>query len=470
MDKSRREATKRKGIIMKINHNMPALRALRQLNKSETLLTDSLFKLSSGNRINRSSDDAAGLAIAHKLRLQLNGLSQSGNNAWDGISLIQTGEGALNEVHAILQRMRELSVQAANGTYIEEDRANINMEIEQLRDELNRLSKSIDFNGVKILDGELDLMGIFSDKTKMELLSIHESVEPNKFKMKITEIPTKSKISGGAVDLTQTMNQDGSFSVNGVTISYQNGDLKRDVFAKLQKQADFIGVTVEMDAGAISLTKRFYGDKELKISNGLAGSLEQLGLADGTNTGKNVKIDLLEGFAPGSTVKPSGDAFTIEGPNGFELRLKLKAGAALNDEVSLELLKEGPAMLQIGANYGHTMQVRIPNVSAEGLGMKDIFVGAQEDALDALARIEDAISLVSKIRSKLGAYQNRLEYTVANIDTSSLNMTEAHSRIMHIDMAQEMTEYTKQNVIQQAATALLAQANQKPQEILQLLR
>lgn len=453
---------------MKINHNMPALRALRQLGKSETLLSDSLYKLSSGNRINRSADDAAGLAIAHKLKIQLNGLSQSSNNAWDGISLIQTAEGALNEVHAMLQRMNELSVQAANGSNLAEDRMNIQRELNQLKQEVDRLANSMDFNGVKILNGELDLMGQISDKTKAQLEAIHESVNPGKYGFTVTRKATKARVNGGA--MTGTMATDGSIQINGESFSYKQGENKADVYRRLQEFSNNLGITAGLSGSNLFLERQEYGSKQIKVE-GSPAALAEFGLTASTATGQDAGATPTGAdFPAGTTVKASGQELTFQGPDGFKLKVKIKDGANAGDTIGMELLKEGPAVLQIGANYGHTMQVRIPNISSAAIGITDVDVRSQKEAQDSIGLVKDAITLVSSIRSKMGAYQNRLEYTITNIDTSSLNMTEAHSRIMHIDMSVEMTEYTKQNVIQQAATALLAQANQKPQEMLQLLR
>lgn len=453
---------------MKINHNMPALRALRQLGKSETLLSDSLYKLSSGNRINRSADDAAGLAIAHKLKIQLNGLSQSSNNAWDGISLIQTAEGALNEVHAMLQRMNELSVQAANGSNLAEDRMNIQRELNQLKQEVDRLANSMDFNGVKILNGELDLMGQISDKTKAQLEAIHESVNPGKYGFTVTRKATKAQVTGSA--MTGTMAADGTIQINGESFSYKQGESKTEVYGRLQQFANDLGITAGLNAGNLFLERQEYGSKPITLE-GTPAALAEFGLTAGTVTGQDVDATPTgTDFPAGTIVKASGQELTFQGPDGFSIKVKIKDAANAGDTIGMELLKEGPAVLQIGANYGHTMQVRIPNISSAAIGITDVDVRSQKEAQDSIGLVKDAITLVSSIRSKMGAYQNRLEYTITNIDTSSLNMTEAHSRIMHIDMSVEMTEYTKQNVIQQAATALLAQANQKPQEMLQLLR
>lgn len=455
---------------MKINHNMPALRALRQLNKSEELLSHSLFKLSSGNRINRSSDDAAGMAIAHKLKVQLNGLAQSSNNAWDGISLIQTAEGALDEIHNMLQRMNELSVQASSGQYILEDRMNIEKEIAQLKSEVDRLADSMDFNGVKILNGQLDLMGLVSDKTKAGVEFIHESVLAGKYNFTVTAEATKAKVTGNALP-NGAMAADGSFTINGQAFSYKQGEQVSDVFNRLKNVAADLGITAGLDGGNIFLERNQLGSKEIELVDS-NGSLGRLGLAAAKEQGRDAQVTIDNGmdFPTGTTVKANGNEVTFHGANGFQLKVMLKDGVAANDNIGVELLNEGPAVLQIGANEGHTMQLRIQNVSSVALGLSDVSVRTAAEVKNSIGLISEAIVMVSSIRSKLGAYQNRLEYSVANIDTTNLNMTEAHSRIMHVDMSVEMTEYTKQNVIQQAATALLAQANQKPQEMLQLLR
>ena len=274
---------------MRINHNIAALNTYRQLTANNVMQQKSLAKLSSGLRINSAADDAAGLAISEKMRGQIRGLEMASKNAQDGISLIQTAEGALNETHAILQRMRELAVQSANDTNTDADRAELQKEVDQLITEIDRIANNTEFNTKKLLDGSLSGSG-----------------------------------------------------------------------------------------------------------NGL--------------------------------------------------------------------------MFHIGANSGQSIELNIAKMTAAGLGVSGLTISSQSGADDAITIINNAIETVSAERSKLGAYQNRLEHTINNLGTASENLIAAESRIRDVDMAKEMMEFTKTNILSQAAQAMLAQANQLPQGVLQLLR
>ncbi|MCR4624521.1 MAG: flagellin [Lachnospiraceae bacterium] len=272
---------------MRINHNISALQTNAHMRRTDNALDKAMERLSSGYKINKASDDAAGMAISRKMKTQLAGLERASMNCSDGISVIQTAEGALNEVSSILQRCRELSVQAANDTYSDDDRAAVQQEIDQLMEEIQRISETTEFNTKTLLDGNLE--------------------------------------------------------------------------------------------------------------------------------------------------------------------------------------GEGTMVLQVGANENQTMEVEIPRIDPETLGIKDAEVSDHDHADEAITLFDDAIIRVSEIRARLGAYQNRLEHTVENLDTANYNLTEAVSRIEDADMAEQMTVFTQQNVLQQAGTSMLAQANERPQTILSLL-
>ncbi len=411
---------------MRIQHNINALNSLRQLGMNNTNTGKNLEKLSSGYRINRAGDDAAGLAISEKMRGQIRGLEQAQQNANDGISLIQTAEGGLNETHAILQRMRELAVQSANGTYQNEvDRENLQKEIEALTSEIDRISSSTQFNKINLLDGSLgNAATVASTKGVTGLDDPDDGIE------------------GVAKTFSFEFEGKTGAAVIGSTISLGSDTYE---FVKTGSAATVAGATaIEVAEDAT--------DEE--IATAFAGLFD----ADDDVSGFDAAV------ADGATVTFS-ETITSGTDNDFY------AGTATIP--TIEQTSKG-LTFQIGANGLKDQQVslNVGNMSSNGLGvgLEDISVGKQEDANAAIALIDNAINTVSGTRADLGALQNRLEHTVNNLGVTSENLTAAESRIRDVDMAKEMMEYTKNNILTQAAQAMLAQANQQPQGVLQLLQ
>ena len=382
---------------MIINHNISALNTYRQLSSNNVLQNKSLEKLSSGFRINRAGDDAAGLAISEKMRGQIRGLNQASRNAQDGISLIQTAEGALNETHAILQRMRELAVQSATDTNTNLDRGEIQKEINELATEITRISTDTQFNTMNLLDGS------FADK--------YFHIGANKNQNATIGI---ENMGAASLDVTQK-------AADAVTAK---GTYQGVVFT-----ASGVG-----EAGNAEL--------EIKIVSSGTGQAA----ASGTVSSGTLTITLASGE---TSINASGLAgLTVSGYS-----LALASGADGSATVT------GGNLSVVG---GVDAMVDDPT--------KGIYVATRAAANDAIKVIDDALGTVSTERSKLGAMQNRLEHTIANLDTSAENLQASESRIRDVDMAKEMMEFTKMNILSQAATAMLAQANQQPQMVLQLLR
>lgn len=511
---------------MRINHNISALKANNQLSKTNALLDESLEKLSSGYRINSAADDAAGLAISEKMRTQISGLDQASRNASDGISVIQTAEGALVEVESMLQRMRELSVQSANGTYTTDDRTAIQTEIDQLNEEITRISDTTEFNTMNLLDGNIDRKS-YSSNNNVNLVSLSDTVEIGDYSLTINQDARQAVVlgkgntfTGTTTDNTISSTQTGTISVNGETIAVEEGDTLDEVFEKLRNAGDNVGVSVfAVVEGATSVITADtaelagYTSKEWAASDRLAfvsseyGSEQTIevycdneelcnliGLSiDGASASgydAQATLDTASQFENTATVSVSGNRVTVSDRNDFEMVFEVAPGTAGTDfddykvddttidavsgstdvDIAISVLDAGPMDLQIGANEGQTMSVRIPEVTPETLGIDKINVGTADGAQSAVTLLDTAISTVSGIRSKLGAYQNRLEHSISNLDTTSENMTESLSRIEDVDMAEEMANYTQKNVLAQAGTSMLAQANQRPQTILSLLQ
>lgn len=487
---------------MRIQHNLNAMNSLRQLGANNSKTGKNLEKLSSGFRINRAGDDAAGLAISEKMRGQINGLEQAEQNANDGISLIQTAEGGLNETHAILQRMREIAVQSANGTYQDEvDRENLNKEVDALKSEIDRISSSTHFNKINLLDGSIS-GGKTGDTgsvagTDVEISGFAEGVTV-KFAVSTDGAEAASAAwSGNTLTISLTHGANGS----GDTVAYtqdeinvaiegaggtvpagaSNGKVTLESDITLTEGVTTIGTAVDLVA-AKSTKETITGDEVTLTAN--TG-----GAKDTTFTVQddpNINSISVNGDAVTMTFKAT-DSFTADEVNemlkgagvdwtmDFEDTLtgtELETAFAAATTVDGTGLSGGELTFQIGANGSSDQQVslNVGDMSSSGLDIDSISVSTQDDANAAIALIDDAINTVSGTRADLGALQNRLEHTVNNLGVTNENLTAAESRIRDVDMAKEMMEYTKNNILSQAAQAMLAQANQQPQGVLQLLQ
>ncbi len=501
---------------MRINHNMSAIKANTNIGRTDTALSRSLERLSSGYKINKAADNAAGLAISQKMRTQIRGLNQASTNASDGISVIQTAEGALNEVENMLQRIRELSVQAANGTNTTNDRAAIQAEINQLEEEIDRISESTEFNTKKLLDGSSDNKS-YSDNNSVSLISISDSVETKEYTLSVTQDARQAVlISNNAID-TSDISEDeaGTIIINGLSVSIKEDMTIEEAYSAIRNACDSINVkafisdgtydAAEADSenagytavdieegGNLTFVTKAYGSEaklEIYCENELLRDRFGIGADGATAEGFDAQATLGDGFSETATLQSNGRIVTVKDVNGFEMQFKVKAGSAETDfsdatlageeagtpsgtaySVDITVLDAGPLNLQIGANEDQGMSVRIPRVTCETLEIADLNVCTDEGAQNAITLADNAIEQVSAIRAKLGAYQNRLDHAVANLDTAEENITEAMSRIADTDMAEEMTQYTQYNVLSQAGVSMLTQANQRPQQILSLLQ
>lgn len=597
---------------MRINHNIQALNAYRNLSFNQTGMSKHLERLSSGLRINRASDDAAGLAISEKMRSQIRGLDMAERNTMDGISLIQTAEGALGTTHEILQRIRELAVQASNGTLEKEDREAIQSEVDQLTQEIDRIAKTTQFNAKPLLRGALEGQAFANTNSSNVAYTTNGTWQG---------IVASNPSSPGAVDVDlgvafgngTAATMDGkTFTINGKVYEIDAGSASLGVTsgniavsvpswddagtdtsavaninatltalrdAILANDSDFssVGTTVSNAAndgvandgvlannGKLLLkTAAYMTPAEAKQVNvgttapgvsylepGTSTSTTRLKAPDTSTTTTSFSLTLSEvpkngdsiiiddvtitfgtpavAYSAGSvTIDPAGkstndilveirdtlataksgvtpkadalSSFSIVGDSLVLSTNKTSDGNAFGSSNGLEIQifdadfistsdKTLTINMQIGANAGEDMLVEIGIMDAASLGIafkKDRTTPITTPGIDAISGVDltsaasasraqsivdNAVKLVSAERSKLGAYQNRMEHTIDNLGNASENMTSAESRIRDADMASEMSEYTKTNIINQAATAMLAQANQLPQGILQLLK
>jgi len=419
---------------MRINANMSALNTHRQLTANQVNTGRSVERLSSGLRINRAGDDAAGLAISEKMRGQIRGLSQASRNAQDGISLLQTAEGALNETHSILQRMRELAVQSANDTNTADDRTNIQAEVNQLNSEIDRIANTTQFNTRQLIDGAMG-------GTTVARANVH------------TNTALRADALGGAAVM----------GTNLVALHDSSGNSLGIVAGDTIQVAGVRGgatVTATYTVGTSTLT-----------SLGTAVTESATGRTNATITESEGVLSLTSDVT-GHAGALHGVSFTVLDAAGNVRTEATRALSSFIQTTSAENARslDGRANLQIGSNTGQFMSVAVGDMRSAALGVASLRVNSQISANQSISAIDSAIQTVSAQRSNLGAFQNRLEHTINNLGTSAENLTAAESRIRDVDMAQEMMEFTRNNILSQAAQAMLAQANQLPQGVLQLLR
>lgn len=473
---------------MRINHNISALKAGNHLGRTNTALTKSLEKLSSGYRINRASDDAAGMAISRKMRTQIAGLEQASRNAADGISVIQTAEGALAEVGSMLQRMRTLSVQAANGSNTNDDRKAIQEEIDNLTQEIQRVSETTEFNTKTLLNGDIDRKS-YSDTSTVRIVDMSDTVANADYRISVTANASQATVTGvtstfwSSSASTISPAQAGKLNINGTEIEINAGDTRDVVFEKIRNACEINNINASMGADQLTLTTKEYGTSS-KINIICDSNLTAvLGLpASANQSGTDAKVTLLapaanNAFTSTATVSSDGKKVTVTDHGNFEMVFEVNADEPPSTPpitppytVNFTVLDAGPMQLQIGANKGQTMDVRIPRVDPETLGIENVNLVTEAGAQKGISLYDAAVTKVTAIRAKLGAYQNRLEHSISNLDVTHENMSEARSRIEDVDMAKEMANYTQKNVLAQAGTSMLAQANQRPQTILSLLQ
>lgn len=375
---------------MKINYNATAMMANNTLNKTDSKLTAAMERLSSGLKVNYAKDNPAGLAIANRMDSQIRGIKVGTNNTNDGISVVETADGALSEISAIVQRMSELCVQASNDPKTDNDREIIDTEIQQLKKEIERIARDTEYNGMPLLDGSFDLKGYTNDPA--------------------------------------------------VKVGYYSDEVPQ-------------------------------GDYQINFNGFIA--------ADGTINQNNLSA-YLDGFPSAglqAKVNEDMDELTITADGDFEMHIKADF-KSVDSLVNIDITQIGAMKVQIGANEGQELGIRIPTISLEDMGIDKLTsIRSYDDdgklidgPQEGIESTKNALTYINSVRSRLGAYQNRLEHNAASNDITDENMTASYSRIMDVDMAEEMTEYTTQQVLSQAGISMLAQANERPSQILQLLQ
>lgn len=476
---------------MRINHNSLALNASDHFARINKNISKSMERLSSGYKITSPSDDAAGLAISTKMDSQIRGLDRASLNSNDGVSVIQSAEGGLSEMHTILGRMRELAVQAANDVNSEDDRDAIQEEIDALVDEINQVAETTAFNGQKLLNGNLTRRSM-SSEYGMRATYISDSVSTGIYEVTVTANAMQASYTTGFKYSTATVTaeQAGAISVNGFQVTIEEGMTMTEVFEELQSHLHKIHVDVfaSNDGGASETdftsgasvmfrTNEYGSDQKIEIGVSNDELAAMLRITDGdVKYGTDCKASITaadDGFTTTASFTTLGNDITIVDRNGFEMVVEVDEDLVSgNNSVStqIEVLSAGTMIIQTGGNSGEQISLDIPTVSAKGLGVDKLIMYTNYYGADAMAAIDEAITMVSSIRSKLGAYENRLEDIYDNLEAQNESLTAAYSRIIDTDMAEEMTNYTQLDVLSQAAISMMQKSNERPESILQLLQ
>lgn len=450
---------------MVVQHNLTAMNANRMLGVTTSAQAKSTEKLSSGYKINRAADDAAGLSISEKMRKQIRGLSQASSNAQDGISCVQTAEGALTEVHSMLQRMNELAVQAGNGTMSEDDRQNIQDEIDQLTSEIDRVSETTKFNETYLLKGN----GTETRQKEVAataMTATYKTPVTSTVALTATNVPTTWYAKGSATALTADQILERlEVDANG-NVAIKDG---MEMYSEAANTTDQYGAQTKDKIVALTTVKQSYG----------VASTALYADAQGTTAVKDE--DLKNYFNEDGTVKQSlykkttGANATFKEIGAEQIANYVTVTAAKDKTtVEYEAVKDLVLSFQVGADTtaNNKISVSMQSMSAESIGVKGISVTGDDstNADAAVDTIGEAIKKVSSQRSALGAVQNRLEHTIANLDNIVENTTAAESAIRDTDMAEEMVAYSKNSILTQAGQSMLAQANQSNQGVLSLLQ
>ncbi len=394
---------------MKVNYNVSAMIANNALQRNDTLLSESLERLSSGLKIANAKDNPSGLAMSRRMNSQIEGLGVANDTSNDAISIVQVADGSLSEIHEVLQRMSELAIKASNDTLTDSDREAVQEEVSQLKKEIERMANTTQFNGQSILDGSFDLRGYATVGSDPKTAVTNPNVKVVSYS-----------------DVVES----GTYQITGIDVSFAHligttGEDKKGIFFENGSESA-IKVQRMTDDGMVDY-----------MTKGLQATVQEDVLTITDNTGKKIQLQIDETFS---------------------------------GTVNVELTGNGAMTMQVGANEGQTLDIRIQKVSLTTLGLYNLDLSNPVGAKEGIESIKNAITEISGIRSRLGAYQNRLEHTVSNLDITVENMTAAYSRIMDVDMAEEMTTYSTQQVLSQAGISMMAQANERPSQVLQLLQ
>ena len=522
------------------NTNVSAIVSNNALQKAQDALSSSIQRLSSGYKINSSADDPAGCAISEKMRVQIRGLDQAKNNTTDGISVINTAEGAIVEIQSMLTRLKELTVQAANDVNSDDEREAIQQEIDNVNQEIDRISEQTEFNTQPLINGNLSRR-VYSDYQGVNQLKISDSFTAGIYGVTVTQDARQAIAVGDTITMSGTAkvtaDQAGTISINGYNIDIVEGDTLDTIMDKVMDGANMAGGrafavsslandtktngsdyagykpdTSYTGNRLVIMTEQYGRDQQLDVTCSNKDLAAMLGISDAYNEdgsgihaeGSDVVAEFANevddagnptgkrvGFEDSAIISTKGTKITVKDVNNKEFVMDVPgnvAGTTFNDttaakqngksqaaggtatDINQEVTDVGTMSIHVGANENQVIVLDIPKITTYTIGTDNINVMTSYTAQLSIGYVDEAINYVNSARSKLGAYENRFDHTTKNLEVSSENVTKALSAKIDTDMAEEMTEYTSQTVLTQAATSILSQANQRPSEVLQLLQ
>lgn len=436
---------------MRINYNISAARAANALNRTDKALEQSLNRLSSGLKINKAKDNPAGIAMANRMKVQLRGLDKAGDNTGDGISVVQIADGALSEIESMIDRMTQLAVQSANGTMSANERKYCQDEMKQLQTEITRIADTTEFNGQKLLGGQFESKA-YTTNADVQVSRVGDYVHVG------GDYPLRGvNLAFDPVTGCLDTSLDANGKVKGFTATLPlGGDFPPDCEWEIKENE----VVLKGSQGfELWLDFNYVTDRTKPIAEAAYAAVlkDRQDAADQYNQANPGADKVAEDFITQFPYPPSPGvpSFTAYEPV---------------QDFDIDITGIGAMRLQVGSNEGHIIEVKIPKVSLRNMGIETLNLATEDTATVALTKLNDALTYISDVRSRLGAYQNRMESSLNNLETNEENLTGAYSRLMDTDMAEEMTEYTNQQVISQAGTSMLAQANERPSMLLQLLQ
>ena len=516
---------------MRINTNVSAIVSNNALQKAQDALSSSIQRLSSGYKINSSADDPAGCAISEKMRVQIRGLDQAKNNTTDGISVINTAEGAIVEIQSMLTRLKELTVQAANDVNSDDEREAIQQEIDNVNQEIDRISEQTEFNTQPLINGNLSRR-VYSDYQGVNQLKISDSFTAGIYGVTVTQDARQAIAVGDTITMSGTAkvtaDQAGTISINGYNIDIVEGDTLDTIMDKVMDGANMAGGrafavsslandtktngsdyagykpdTSYTGNRLVIMTEQYGRDQQLDVICSNKDLAAMLGISDAYNEdgsgihaeGSDVVAEFANevddagnptgkrvGFEDSAIISTKGTKITVKDVNNKEFVMDVPgnvAGTTFNDttaakqngksqaaggtatDINQEVTDVGTMSIHVGANENQVIVLDIPKITTYTIGTDNINVMTSYTAQLSIGYVDEAINYVNSARSKLGAYENRFDHTTKNLEVSSENVTKALSAKIDTDMAEEMTEYTSQTVLTQAATSILSQANQK---------
>lgn len=427
---------------MKINSNIQAQIANSVLKTNESKYSKSTEKLSSGYKLNHASDSPAGMAISNKMNAQIRSLNKARDNAKNGVNVVQTADGALTEVHEMLQRLNQLSVKAANGVMSESDREAVQEEVDQLLKEIDRVAADTEYNTQNLLGGYQAMKGYnLTENSTMKVQNYDVDFPAGKYQVTLDASKTSIQVWNEASQV------------------YQNVTGLRSITVEDEEKVEIL----QKDSGKVDDEGNPIMVEEIQRTD-IGGKITVV-LSDGSDLvirykpeDRPVKADATDPSDPGAPVDPSDPGTPADPP------------ATNRNVAEFDITGIGGMKIQVGTSAGKEIQVVIPKMGTLDMGIQDLFVRTKEDATAAIDKIAKAIDYVSKARARIGAYQNRLESTITSLDENIENLTESYSTIKDVDMAEEMVNYTTLQVLVQAGTSMLTQANEQPQQALQLLQ